>query len=335
MNGYTDTIRRWAADDSHTGILSDPDGVGEVGLEAGEAGRKLAVRFTLRRSGRRIDRVRYQVFGCGFTIAACAAAADLAEGSSLETARSIDARQIDAALEGLPAERDYCAAIAARALRAAVDSAERNGAVVHSDHREEVHAPRIAATDPVYRLLMAGENRNGLPEEDRRLFAGAIALAAGEPHVLTHALGLDKAQLSRLLDRHFPQVCLDNLLFLSAHATSLPPESNGDVRRILRSHVPLRADGAPLEEAAWLAEILAARAAFPGHLWVAMGLFERPELTAAIRRHLPTLAAANNENMRWKRYLFKRACEMNGGVMCKSPNCADCSDYSFCFAPDG
>ncbi|NIQ97204.1 MAG: iron-sulfur cluster assembly scaffold protein, partial [Desulfuromonadales bacterium] len=129
MNGYSDTIRKWAADDSHTGILNNPDGTGEVGLEAGEAGRKLAVRFTLKRNGARINQVRYQVFGCGFTIAACAAAAELAEGASLEKARAIDARQIDAALEGLPAERDYCAGIAVKALQAAVKSAETDGTI--------------------------------------------------------------------------------------------------------------------------------------------------------------------------------------------------------------
>jgi nitrogen fixation protein NifQ len=170
-----------------------------------------------------------------------------------------------------------------------------------------------------------------MPEEDRMMFAGVITLAAGEPHFLAHALGLDNRQLSTLLDRYFPQVYLDNLQFLSAHATSLAPEINPDIRAILRSHLPIGPDGAPLQPAAWLADILTARAAHPGHLWVAMGFFERPQLTDAIRRHLPTLAEANNQGMRWKRYLFKHACEMNGGTMCKSPNCGDCSDYTLCF----
>jgi nitrogen fixation protein NifQ len=63
-----------------------------------------------------------------------------------------------------------------------------------------------------------------------------------------------------------------------------------------------------------------------------MGLFERPQLTAAIRRYLPSLAVANHQNMRWKRYLYKQVCERNGGVMCKAPNCGVCSDYALCFA---
>jgi len=64
------------------------------------------------------------------------------------------------------------------------------------------------------------------------------------------------------------------------------------------------------------------------------GLLRALAADRRIRRHLPTLAAANNKGMRWKRYLFKQVCEMNGGMMCKSPNCGDCSDYTLCFAAD-
>lgn len=330
MTGYSETIRKWAADDRYTGRLKSPDGIGEVGLEAGEAGRKLAVRFTLRRRGDLIEQVRYQVFGCGFTIAACAAAAELAEGATLDTAREIDRGQIDRTLDGLPDERGYCADIAVKAFQAAVSSLDQNGHIVQSDYRSEEHGPRISENSSVFRLLMESPNRNNLPEEDRRMFAGAIALAAEEPCVLYRSLGLEKDQLGRLLANYFPTVSLDNLLYLSAPATRLPPKVNTDVMNILRSFVP-RNPGGITNPAAWLADILAARTAQPGHLWVAMGFFERSELTAAISRHLPTLAAANDRNMRWKRFLFKQVCDINNGVMCKSPNCGECSDYAMCF----
>jgi nitrogen fixation protein NifQ len=65
-----------------------------------------------------------------------------------------------------------------------------------------------------------------------------------------------------------------------------------------------------------------------------MGLFDRPELSRAIRRHLPSLAAANNQGMRWKRYLFKQVCDMGGGAVCKAPDCGVCSDYYLCFESD-
>jgi len=318
-------------DERFVGELSPADGVGEVGLGAEEAGKRLAVRFSLRLCAQQIEEIRFKVFGCGFTIAACAAAANLAQGQPVTQVRTIDARMIDTALDGLPAERSYCAELAAEALQAAVSSADKDGAVVQSTHQDDDHGPRITEHHPVYRLLMESPAPDNAPREDRRLFAGLLALAADEPYFLSQAVGLDKGQVRILLARYFPQVNLDNLLFLSAHATSLAPEINAEVRGILHEHVPLNELNQPDQTASWLADILAARAAHPGHLWVAMGLFERPELTAAIRRHLPTLAAANNRKMRWKRFLFKQVCELNGGVMCKNPNCGDCSDYALCF----
>jgi nitrogen fixation protein NifQ len=65
-----------------------------------------------------------------------------------------------------------------------------------------------------------------------------------------------------------------------------------------------------------------------------MGLFERPQLSAAIHRHLPALFAANGKNMRWKRFFFKQVCDLNGGLMCKTPNCGECSDYALCFGEE-
>ena len=109
------------------------------------------------------------------------------------------------------------------------------------------------------------------------------------------------------------------------------PEASQDVIDILLEHVPSGSDQKNMLISVYLCHILASRAARPGHLWIAMGLFERPELTAAIRRHLPALAAANSQNMRWKRYLFKQVCDRNGGTMCKAPNCGVCSDYHLCF----
>src|SRR5512139_4325464 len=112
---YSDTIRRWAIDARRAGTLAHADGVGEIGLQGGAAGRRLAVRFALRVQDDRVVTARFQVFGCGFTIAACAAAADLAEGRLLAEAVAITPASIDAALGGLPAERGYCADLAGAA----------------------------------------------------------------------------------------------------------------------------------------------------------------------------------------------------------------------------
>jgi nitrogen fixation protein NifQ len=337
MQGYTDTIRKYAADNSHAGPLADADGIGEVGLGRGEIGSRLAVRFALKLTGHAVAQARFQVFGCGFTIAACAAAAELVEGRTLEDVRTLTPAAVNRQLAGLPAERSYCAELAIDALQAAVSSIARNARPVHNRHRaEDDHPPRVTTQDPTYRLLMSSPPPPGSSREDRQLFACAIAAARqehGDTRQLATILGLTEENLAELLATIFPEFRVADL---PPQSSSIPPatEFNPEILAILLSHVPTDVTGGRNQAAEWLARILAARAAQPGHLWLAMGLFERPELTAAIRRHLPTLAAANQQGMRWKRYLFKQVCEKNGGVLCKNPNCGDCSDYSLCFAPE-
>ncbi|PLX82276.1 MAG: hydrogenase [Desulfuromonas sp.] len=335
MAGYTDIIRRYATDDSRAGALPDAHGTGEVGLEAGEAGTRLAVRFAIRVEGGAVVDIRFQVFGCGFTVAACAALAELAEGHPLAEVDAIAPAWVDAVLGGLPEERAYCAELAAEALRGAVKSASGGDAVRSSVAAGAGdHAPRLSPSDPVYRQLMESPAPVGAAGEDRHLFACLIAVAAGEPSGLPAALGLEQEGVTAVMETYFPGADPDALFQHATPARGVPPETNGDVLAILLSHVPQDAQGRDLPASALLARILAARAAHPGHLWRAMGLFERPELSAAIARHLPTLAEANDRGMRWKRFLFKEACDLGGGTMCKSPDCGACSDYALCFAPD-
>lgn len=327
MSNYTDTIRRWAADDRHAGTLESADGIGEVGLGEEEAGRRLAVRFLLRVDNGRATAVRYQVFGCGFTIAACAAAADLAEGRTLVEIAAIGPDAIKAALGGLPAERDYCASLAAEALQAAVRSARNfRQPVAATVAAGDDHRPRVTAANPLYRLLVGSPAPPGAPPEDRHLFACLLAVAAEEAGAGV-GTGLGSEELADLLHLYFPEI--DEITRGHDLQGSVP---DPNLLSLLLSYLPHDADGWMPAPSLWLARALAARSAIPGHLWQAMGLFTRPELTGAIRRHLPALAAANRQGMRWKRFLFKQLCDQAGGVLCKTPDCRTCSDYAICFA---
>jgi nitrogen fixation protein NifQ len=325
---YTDTIRRWAADDRRAGTLPDADGIGEVGLGEDEAGRRLAVRFAMRLDNGQAGTVRYQVFGCGFTIAACAAAAELAEGRSLVEIMAITPTAIDTALGGMPPERNYCTELAFKALRAAIKSAT-NGRqpVMTGIVPEDDHAPLVTPDHQLYRLLIDSPAPPGTPMEDRHLFAcllAVVALGTGDEA----ALGLDRDELADLLELYFPSVGMAALkIFPQGHGTD-------DLTRLSLGYRPRDADGRAPAPSLWLARALAARATRPGHLWRAMGLFARPELTAAIRRHLPALAEANRNGMRWKRFLYKQLCEQRGGTLCKTPDCGLCSDYALCFGGD-
>ena len=333
MSYYSATIRKWATDNRRAGRLPDADGTGEVGLTSTEAGKRLAVRFALKVELDQIADARYQVFGCGFSMAACAVAADLVIGYNLDEIENIDAKQLNAALEGLPPEREYCAELAVKALQAAAQSAQQGHHKIETSlSGDSEHQPRISANHPVYSTLMNSPRPESAIDEDLHLFACLLTIAIEEPGDLTSALGLESHDLSAIMARYFPDIKRTFLDQFSHAANERLTEPNIEVLSILLSHLPKETDCDKRQAAVWIANIIATRAALPGHLWIAMGLTERPQLTAAIRRHLPSLAAANNQNMRWKRFLYKQVCEQNGGMMCKSPNCGVCSDYSLCFA---
>ncbi|HEY6898882.1 MAG TPA: nitrogen fixation protein NifQ, partial [Rhodocyclaceae bacterium] len=59
------------------------------------------------------------------------------------------------------------------------------------------------------------------------------------------------------------------------------------------------------------------------------------ELSALMLRFFPALAAKNSGDMKWKKFFYRQLCEQTGLLMCKSPHCADCSDYRVCFSHDG
>ncbi len=331
---YSDAIRHWAMDLSHSGTLANPDGVGEIGLKDDQAGTRPAARFAVMVEHEVVTQIRFQVFGCGFTIAACAAAADLAEGKSISDILLLTPQHVDEHLEGLPAERDYCADIAIQALHGAVRSAMGAGKVQESfSPVDEDQGPKVTAENPCYQALMNSAAPAGIADEDRHLFACLLTLAAEEPWPTAAALGLSQQEFSALLHTCFPAVDAH----LLSHCLPDPPsqpQPNEEIRAIVSKHLPEQGSELQLAMAHWLASMITARAAHPGHLWVAMGLFKRPELTASIRRILPSLAAANNKGMRWKRFLFKTLCDQNGAMLCKSPNCGECSDYALCFAPE-
>lgn len=314
--------------------MNGADGTGEVGLESHEAGRRLAVRFMLKVEVDRVIDTRYEVFGCGYSMAACAVAADMAVGYRLHDIGEIDADRLSAALDGLPDERSYCADLAINALHAAANSAMDGSLKQTFVPADKEHGPRIKSDHPVYRTLMISPRPDFISDEDRHLFSCLIAVASLESRDFATMLGLEDADLDSLLALCFPGISRMDLLPHSRELGAPLPSSNPDVLAILLKYVPTDVDFNRLLVSVWFAQIVATRAAHPGHLWVAMGLTKRPQLSAAIRRHLPSLAEANNQNMRWKRFLYKQVCDLNGGVMCKAPNCGICSDYHLCFAEE-
>ena len=81
-----------------------------------------------------------------------------------------------------------------------------------------------------------------------------------------------------------------------------------------RQLVDLLMDSAAVRDEAtvMVAEWIARSALEPGHLWRAMGVQSRDEVRQLMRRHFPSLEAANDKDMRWKKFLYKRMCGWSG-----------------------
>ncbi|MCX7161517.1 MAG: nitrogen fixation protein NifQ [Rhodocyclales bacterium] len=52
---------------------------------------------------------------------------------------------------------------------------------------------------------------------------------------------------------------------------------------------------------------------------------------APVGRQLPH---KNSGDMKWKKFFYRQLCEAAGVLICKSPSCANCCDYSHCFGAE-
>jgi nitrogen fixation protein NifQ len=53
-----------------------------------------------------------------------------------------------------------------------------------------------------------------------------------------------------------------------------------------------------------------------------------------LQYNFPELAAKNEKDMKWKKFLYKQLCEAEGLYLCRAPSCDVCIDYSKCFGPE-
>ncbi|MBT9288533.1 nitrogen fixation protein NifQ [Prosthecodimorpha staleyi] len=191
------------------------------------------------------------------------------------------------------------------------------------------------------------------------ILATGLAEAEAEGIAVTTATGLDAGALVDILTAWFPLMPRTPFA-LDAAPNPAADMEEGMVRDLLLEHrarpaaphggafaggvdmsdgVALAAGtGSPPDGrlSAWLAAAIARRAMKDDHLWQDLGLFERPELGRLIARHFPALHAGNTQNMRWKKYFYRRLCEAEGFVLCTAPSCAVCTDFADCFgAEDG
>jgi nitrogen fixation protein NifQ len=87
-------------------------------------------------------------------------------------------------------------------------------------------------------------------------------------------------------------------------------------------------------EIAHVVETVAIACMGDNHLWQDLQFGSRAELSALMNHWFPTLAAKNNRDMKWKKFLYKQLCEREEIFVCRSPSCAVCCDYDKCFGAE-
>jgi nitrogen fixation protein NifQ len=161
-----------------------------------------------------------------------------------------------------------------------------------------------------------------------RLLAIGIVEARAEGTGLEAALGLGAEDLAEVAG------FVGHPVALAAAWCAGDPEMDEEedqVRMLLSLHAE------PDEPyAKKLAAMVARRAMRPNHLWQDLGFQNRVWLNDMLRRFFPALHAGNTADMKWKKYFYRRLCEMEGFTLCTAPSCRECCDFDRCFgAEDG
>lgn len=155
-------------------------------------------------------------------------------------------------------------------------------------------------------------------------------------------VGLSGTDLRQLLERYFPGVApalaacgLDGPDAAEGAVAAPHPRADEveDLVALLQGH-PCSPDRATSEELRWLAHAVAHASLGQDHLWQDMGLPSRKLLSDLMALYFPSLAARNDRDMKWKKFLYKQLCEREQLFICKAPSCSVCVDQPVCFGPE-
>ena len=185
----------------------------------------------------------------------------------------------------------------------------------------------IAAWRQVYKLLRYSElmvHAAGFPND--HLLATIITSQSMGRSVLPPDFGLGEARLATLTRRYFPKL---SFVLPESWAPQKPlPEHQELVDLLLRYRANL--DDSEYD----LAVIIATACRGTDHLWQDLGLNDRKALSELFQQNFPPLAAKNNRDMKWKKFLYRRFCSNEGIYVCPAPSCGMCKDYAKCFGPE-
>ena len=157
----------------------------------------------------------------------------------------------------------------------------------------------------------------------------AIGVAESNPeHALTETLGVPGQILRGVIDHYFP-CAIGHLETFGLDCDVLVEDEEQSLRRLLQ-----RSRSMPAPLSSLLAIIVARRAMRPNHLWQDLGLTNRSELSALMKRHFAPLALRNTQDMKWKKFFYRMICGDDSYRLCVAPSCSECSDFKGCFGDE-
>lgn len=147
--------------------------------------------------------------------------------------------------------------------------------------------------------------------------------------VLPDFLGITPEGFSQLHLQLFPNVAVPLQAVSGSQLDYSRMLEKDDLVRLLKNHAI-----ADCPETDWIIAIIVAACLGSDHLWQDLGLWSRAQLSAMLHYNFPTLAAKNDKDMKWKKFLYKQLCEAEGIFVCRAPSCDICIDYPKCFGSE-
>ncbi|AEE14736.1 FeS cluster assembly scaffold protein NifU [Thermodesulfobium narugense DSM 14796] len=114
---YSEKVMDHFRNPRNVGIISDADGIGEVGNpRCGDI-----MKVYIKVKDNIIEDVKYETYGCASAIASSSIASELIKGKTLEEAWKITNKAVAEALDGLPPIKMHCSVLAEEAIHKAIN----------------------------------------------------------------------------------------------------------------------------------------------------------------------------------------------------------------------
>lgn len=144
--------------------------------------------------------------------------------------------------------------------------------------------------------------------------------------VLPDRLGLEPAKFNALTEQYFPGCDIPERAASGSQLDFSRMLEKEDLVNLLNQYTKPDAF-----ETEWVIDILVAACLGNDHLWQDLGLWSRVQLSDLLNYNFPDLAAKNDKDMKWKKFLYKQLCEAEGLYLCRAPSCSVCIDYPKCY----